>query len=411
MREKVTAIIVAAGSASRMGGIDKQWAELCGVPVLARSMLAFEGHPGIEKMVAVVRGDDRERTWMLARRYHIQKLTAVVSGGETRQDSVQKGVQAAGEDTGFYCIHDGARPLVDPDTISRCLALAEEKGACTAAVKVKDTIKVAAGDGSVSRTPDRDTLFITQTPQVFASAIYRRALMRAAGEGLIFTDDCQLLERMGERVYLAQGTYENIKITTPEDLRTAQAFLQGSPLRERREETFMPTADFDQDGSFPMPKIGHGYDVHRFAENRPLILGGIQVPDSRGLLGHSDADVLVHAVMDALLGALALGDIGKHFPDTDEAYRDADSCRLLENVMELVWRRGYRLGNLDATIVAQSPKLAPHLSAMRGRLAAVCRVGEGCISVKATTEEGLGFTGSGEGMAAHAVCLLTPGAR
>ncbi|MBC8569824.1 2-C-methyl-D-erythritol 4-phosphate cytidylyltransferase [Zongyangia hominis] len=391
MGEKVTAIVVAAGSASRMEGIDKQWVSVGGIPVLVRSMLAFERHPGIAEIVAVVRESDVEKTRALAREYHIQKLAAVTAGGATRQASVQNGVRAADPTAAYYCIHDGARPLVDGDTITRCLTLAAEKGGCTAAVKVKDTIKVAAEDGSIAYTPDRDTLWLTQTPQVFSAGLYQSALAQAAREGRSFTDDCQLVERMGERVYLAQGSYENIKITTPEDLQVAQAIVSG---RGEREDAMM--------------KIGHGYDVHRFIEGRPLILGGVEVPSSRGLLGHSDADVLTHAVMDALLGALALGDIGQHFPDTEERYRGADSCRLLEEVMAMVQKQGYRLGNVDATIVAQAPKLAPFIPAMRARLSALCGVEEGRVSVKATTEEGLGFTGAGEGMAAHAVCLLIP---
>ena len=394
MKEKVTAIVVAAGSASRMEGIDKQWALIDGIPVLVHSLMAFERNDRIDEIIAVVRQSDQEKTENAARQYGIQKLNAVVAGGDSRQASVKQGILAANPQTAYYCIHDGARPLVSQATIDACLSLAEEKGACTAAVKVKDTIKVGGCDGSIDHTPDREQLYITQTPQVFAAQLYRDALQECEAAGLSMTDDCQLVERQGKKVYLAQGDYKNIKITTPEDIQIAAALLKEKGQPSYREER-------------KAVRIGHGYDVHRLIEGRPLILGGVCIPGEWGLLGHSDADVLLHAVMDALLGALALGDIGKHFPDTDESYRGADSKKLLERVMALIEERGYRLENLDATVIAQWPKLSPHIPEMRRNIAALCHVDTEAVSVKATTEEGLGFTGAKEGIAAHAVCLLT----
>ncbi len=247
-------------------------------------------------------------------------------------------------------------------------------GGAAPAVPVKDTVKQASGH-LVTDTPDRASLWAVQTPQVFRRQLYLQALEAVQDDSV--TDDCQLLERAGMPVELTAGSYENYKITTPDDL---------------KEEKKM--------------RIGHGYDVHRLVEGRPLILGGVNIPWEKGLLGHSDADVLAHAVMDALLGAAALGDIGKHFPDTDPAYKGADSLVLAQKVAELLAQEGWRIGNVDATILCQAPKLAPHIAAMRQNLAAALGVDANQVSVKATTEEKLGFTGEGKGIAVHAVALL-----
>lgn len=228
-------------------------------------------------------------------------------------------------------------------------------------------------------TLERSELFAVQTPQVFQVDLIKAALVKALEDGAALTDDCGAVERLGIGVSLTQGDYCNLKITTPEDLAVAEALfcLEGAAVR-----------------------IGHGYDVHRLVEGRRLILGGVEVPFDKGLLGHSDADVLTHAVMDALLGACALGDIGHLFPDSDPAYAGADSLRLLDEVVSRLRQRGYRVGNVDATVLAQAPKLAPYLEQMRRNLARRLQVPMDAVSVKATTEEGLGFTGTGDGIAA-----------
>ena len=259
--------------------------------------------------------------------------------------------------------------------------------AAALAVPVKDTLKRTDEKGYILDTPDRAGLWRVQTPQVFDRAALCAAMEQALSEGWDFTDDCQLMEKAGHPVRLVTGLDTNLKLTTPEDIRLAQAIMN---------------IDKEDKGM----RIGHGYDVHKLVEDRLLILGGVTIPYEKGLLGHSDADVLTHAVMDALLGAAALGDIGKLFPDNDPAYAGADSVALLRRVVERVAEEGYRIGNIDATILCQRPKLAPHIPQMREILAAACGVDTTCISVKATTEEGLGFTGSGEGIAAHCVCLL-----
>ena len=386
MNQSVTALIVAAGSSQRMGQ-PKQWIELSGVPVLGHTLRAFESTGRVSSIVVVTREEDVARVQKLAQQLSLHKGAAVVPGGTTRQQSVAAGLAAMPPQTQLVAIHDGARPFATPAMIDRVIATAQRTGAAAAAVRVKDTIKQADAAGLVQQTPDRSGLWSVQTPQIFRLDQYRQAMQHAQAAGLDLTDDCGVMEAAGVPVTLCEGDYRNIKITTPEDILTARAFLQ-----ERGEASM---------------RIGHGYDVHRLVPDRPLILGGVTIPHETGLLGHSDADVLLHAIMDALLGAAALGDIGGWFPDTDERYKGADSGELLRQTVGLLREHGYTIGNIDATVLAQAPKMKPHIPAMRQRIAALCGIGEGQVSIKATTEEGLGFTGQKEGIAAHAVCLIT----
>ena len=392
------AVIAAGGMAQRMQGVNKQILKIDGIPVLVRSIRALAAIPEIREMVVVARPELFEQLESWKQEYHLPDF-CLTAGGDTRQQSVLNGVSCLSEQVEYVVIHDGARPFADRQLIDRCLQSAVEHQAATAAVLVKDTIKQAADDGSIAATPDRSRLYLTQTPQIFRAQLYRRAAEQAQAEGLDFTDDCQLMEHLGHRVWLAQGDYRNIKITTPEDIVIAQAIaesIEGEAPRMEQEKQRMP-----------LMRIGHGYDVHRLVEGRKLILGGVEIPWQKGLLGHSDADVLVHAVMDAILGAAALGDIGKHFPDTDPNYAGADSMLLLHEVVRLVEEQGYQIGNLDCTVIAQQPKLKEYIPLMQERIAAVCKVQADQVNVKATTEEKLGFTGTGEGMSAHCVCLLT----
>ena len=392
------AVIAAGGMAQRMQGVNKQILKIDGIPVLVRSIRALAAIPEIREMVVVARPELFEQLESWKQEYHLPDF-CLTAGGDTRQQSVLNGVGCLSEQVEYVVIHDGARPFADRQLIDRCLQSAVEHQAATAAVPVKDTIKQAADDGSIAATPDRSRLYLTQTPQIFHAQLYRRAAEQAQAEGLDFTDDCQLMEHLGHRVWLAQGDYRTIKITTPEDIVIAQAIaesMEGEAPRMEQEKQRMP-----------LMRIGHGYDVHRLVEGRKLILGGVEIPWQKGLLGHSDADVLVHAVMDAILGAAALGDIGKHFPDTDPNYAGADSMLLLREVVRLVEEQGYQIGNLDCTVIAQQPKLKDLIPQMQERIAAVCKVQPNQVNVKATTEEKLGFTGTGEGMSAHCVCLLT----
>lgn len=379
-------MIAAAGSSTRMGQA-KQRILLQGQPVLLHTLRALQQVEAIDELLLIARPEDGADFAALAAENGITKLRQVVAGGDTRQQSVAAGLAALPQACTLVGIHDGARPLVSPADVAAVLTAAEESGAAALAVPVKDTLKRADESGAVTATVDRAGLWRVQTPQVFRRDAFCAAMEAAMASGEDFTDDCQLMERAGHTVRLVPGQDANLKLTTPEDVRLAKALLQD------KEETVM--------------RIGHGYDVHRLVEGRPLILGGVNIPWEKGLLGHSDADVLTHAVMDALLGAAALGDIGGHFPDTDPAYAGADSIALLRHVMGLLTDGGYALSNLDVTVLAQQPKLKPHIPEMRRRLAEACGVDIDAVNVKATTEEGLGFTGTGEGMAAHAVCMLT----
>ncbi len=382
--QKVAAVVVAGGSSRRMG-FDKLMAPLGSSTVLETSVAAFAAHPLVDEIVVVASAGsiDSVRSLLAG----TPKVAAIVPGGAERAQSVAAGVAAT--DAAWLAIHDGARPFVSADIITGALQGAVATGCAAPAVPVKDTVKRTAPDGTVLETPERASLYAVQTPQVVRRDLYLPALAALAGRSAAaITDDCMVMEAAGHTVRLTAGSYANRKITTPEDL----------PAMEKQPVNIAPAL-----------RIGHGYDVHRLVEERALILGGVKVPYELGLLGHSDADVLTHAVADALLGALALGDIGKHFPDTDPAWAGADSIRLLQHVAELIGAKGWRVGNIDATVLCQRPKLAPHISAMRKNLAAALAVEVEAVSVKATTEEKLGFTGAGQGIAAHCVALLVQG--
>ena len=369
----VTAIIVAAGASRRMGFDKLSYRLPDGRTVLETSCALFAAHPAVDELVLVA-GGNRPQCEAIAAA--CPKPCTVVQGGATRADSVRSGLAAAKGK--LVAIHDAARPFASAEIITAALQAAAESGAAAPAVPVKDTIKVADQDGKVVATPDRATLYAVQTPQCFDRALYLQALEAVSGEkASLVTDDCSLFELAGLPVTLTAGDYANLKITTKEDL--------------QKEKTM---------------RIGHGYDVHRLVEDRKLILGGVEVPYEKGLLGHSDADVLLHAVMDAVLGAAALGDIGQHFPDTDPAYKGADSLALTREVAKIIAAHGYKVGNIDATILCQRPKLAPHIPAMRQNIADAFGLPLDAVSVKATTEEHLGFTGEGLGIAAHAVALI-----
>ncbi len=388
MNDWFGAVLLAGGGSTRMGGgRSKVLARLGEGPALLRPLRVLCSCRYVKKLCLVCREQEMDELARLVQEAGPLggQTIRFALGGPDRQDSVWNGVQALGDECGYVLIHDGARPLVDPATVEAVCRDALEYGAATAAVPSKDTCKLAGPDGFVESTPDRERLWAVQTPQAFRRELYLYGLERARALGRSYTDDCQLVEAAGGRVRLTKSGYQNFKLTTPEDLLLARAMVG------------------ERSGAM---RIGSGYDVHRLASGRDLILGGVRVPYDRGLLGHSDADVLAHAIADSLLGAAALGDIGQLFPDNDPQYQGADSLELLGQVCQLVRARGYGVANIDATLIAQKPKLAPYIPEMRERLATACGLQVGQVSVKATTEEGLGFTGRGEGIAASAVCLL-----
>lgn len=391
--QTVSAILVAAGNATRMGGMDKQFLSIGGIPVFLHSILKFSKLSEVKDIVVVTKAESIDRMKMLCSEYTVSKPLRFVIGGATRQDSVLQGIQACDPSTAYVAVHDGARPLVREEDIRQVIADAKRHQAATLGVPAKDTLKLTNQQGFITSTPPRDRLSVIQTPQVFERSLYLQGVEHARLTGQNFTDDCQLVEAIGAPVFVTRGSYENLKITTPEDIRIANALFSGS------------SEEVKQKGSRCM-RIGHGYDVHKLTEGRKLILGGVDIPHTVGLLGHSDADVLLHAIMDALLGAAALGDIGKHFPDTDNTYKGADSLLLLSHVAKLLQQQGYTVENIDSTIIAQKPKLAPYIQTMRQNIANACGIDISQVNVKATTEEKLGFTGECLGISAHAVALL-----
>ena len=377
------AIILAGGSGTRMGADrNKVLLPIGGEAAIVRSVRAFAGLT--DGLVVVSRAEDADE---IRRLLAAAELAAnIVDGGDTRQDSVWNGLCALPAACDKVLIHDGARCLVDEDTIRRAMASVDACGTGVASIPAVDTIKQADEKGYVTGTPDRATLRAMQTPQAFDVTLIRRAHEQARQDGFLGTDDAALVERLGMPVHLTEGNRRNLKLTTPEDIAMAEALLNlVSPL--------------------PRLRIGQGYDVHRLVEGRDLILCGVKVPHDRGLLGHSDADVALHALMDAMLGAMALGDIGKHFPDTDERYKGISSMTLLRHVVGLLHECHARVTNVDVTIVAQKPKLLPYIPQMRQNVADALALPLDRVNIKATTTERLGFEGREEGISAQAVCM------
>ncbi len=375
------AIVLAGGSGSRMGAKrNKVLMTLGGQTVIARAIAAFEGL--VAGVVLVGRRADFDDLQQAAAPFG--DFVTLAQGGETRQESVWRGLCALPDACTHVLIHDGARCLVDAETIRRCMASAEKHGSGVAAIPAVDTIKQADAQGVVTGTPDRAHLMAVQTPQAFPAEIIKRAHLSAQAEGFTGTDDASLVERLGLAVHLTPGSRRNMKLTTPEDMMIAAALID----------------------DLPELRTGMGYDVHRLVEGRELILCGVTVPHTLGLLGHSDADVALHALMDAMLGAAALGDIGRHFPDTDERYRGVSSMTLLRRVAELLAQHGAQVTNCDVTIAAQRPRLLPHIAQMRQNVADALQLPVSRVNVKATTTERLGFEGREEGISAQAVCMV-----
>ncbi len=384
MTPTAAAIIPAAGSGNRMkSSLPKQYLYLAGKTLLIHTVGAFQKHAEVSLTVVVVSADRVISTEELLRQHGLAENTVVIAGGRRRQDSVKAGLDYLDGTTDIVLVHDGARPLVTASLISNCCQAAVEYGAAIAAIPVKDTLKKAKRDNSIDVTVDREGLWQAQTPQAARLDLLRQAFEAVGTEEV--TDEASLLELAGIDVTLVHGSETNIKITHPEDLAIAEKIMQ--PIVNK-------------------PKVGHGYDAHRFAPQRDLLLGGVKIEYTMGLAGHSDADVVTHALCDAILGALGKGDIGKHFPDSSDEFKDIYSIELLERVVETMQADGYGLSNADITIICQSPKLAPHVEAMKKTLADACNIVGECLNIKATTTEKMGFTGRQEGISCHAVVFL-----
>jgi len=377
----VSAIIAAGGRGSRFGGAEpKQLLPLAGIPILKRTIDAFLNGYAFDEVIVAVPPE------LAANPPAYLDDVIVVEGGERRQDSVANAVRAIAPSSQVVVIHDAARPLVTPSLIERTIDAAVKHGAAIAALRARDTVKRGDAAGIIRGTLPRDEIFLAQTPQAFRVGVLRDALA-IASSATDATDEAMLAEAAGHHVHLVEGDPRNLKITTPDDLDMAERLLGSS-------------------NSVAAIRIGNGYDLHRLVAGRPLILGGVTIPFEKGLDGHSDADAVCHAVTDAILGAASAGDIGRHFPDTDSAFKGANSIELLRRAVEVVHRAGYAISNVDVVVIAQRPKLSPHVDAMRTSLARALGIDPRQVSVKGKTNEGVDSVGAGESIAVHAVALI-----
>ena len=390
-------IVPAAGCGRRMAaGVNKVFLELDGVPILIHNLKELSKIDFIVKVIIVVKRDElttvKEMLDNYAAQYSANLNCELVVGGEERQDSVINALALVEER--FVAVHDAARPFATLTVFERVLAAAKISGAAVAGVAMKDTVKVVDGSQQVISTMERSTLRAIQTPQIFETVLLKNAYALVRQKGINVTDDAGAVEIAGGTVVIAEGDYRNNKITTREDLVWAEELVKEQKRYERL--NWKP----------PLSRTGIGYDVHRFKAGRKLILCGVEIPHIAGLEGHSDADVAVHAIIDALLGAAGLGDIGLHFPDTDDKYKGADSLKLLCVVKELLTNKDWSIGNIDVTIIAEEPKLVRYRGQMTEKLASVLGISVEAVNIKATTNEKMGFLGRSEGVAAHAVAVL-----
>lgn len=387
---RIAVIIVAAGRGHRFGGeMPKQYLEVHQQPLVRHAVQAFLDHPAIDLILPVIHPDDAD---ILANALGGLDYLEPVAGGAARQDSVRNGLEGlASSAPDYVLVHDAARPMVAPALIDRVIEALQDTSGVIPGIAVVDTLKRADDDGIITDTVSRDGLWRAQTPQGFKYADLLAAHRSAIGQEL--TDDAAVMEASGYRVAVVLGDENNIKVTTPDDLMRMEEIMsddsaQAKPVRS------------------PSFRIGSGYDVHKLGPGDHVTLCGVEITSERALIGHSDADVALHAVTDAVFGAIADGDIGSHFPPTDSQWRGASSDQFLAYACERMRERGFELSNIDLTIICEKPKIGPHRDAMRARLAEIAQIDVSCVSVKATTTERLGFTGRGEGIAAEAVIII-----
>ncbi len=385
-------IMLAAGQGKRLkAGRNKQLIQLDQKPLIAHTVAVFEQDEWCEEICLVVQPQEEEVFRNLSKSYGWSKVSQFVHGGQERQDSVRNGIEAL-KDERITFIHDGARPFVSKQELHALYEQTRNTEAAFLAVPVTDTIKEVTEQQV--KTLDRKYLYAAQTPQAFTYSLAKKIHDFAHENKFVATDDVSIAEALGIRPTVVKGSYDNFKITTPEDIQKAENMLQINKSKTEGK-------------SASTMRIGQGFDVHELVDGRPCIIGGVEIPYEKGLLGHSDADVLLHTIADAALGAIGEGDIGKHFPDDDPEFKDADSKKLLKHVWKIVDQAGYKLGNVDCTVIAQAPKMAPYIEEIRGKVAELLNASIEQVNVKATTTEKLGFTGRKEGIAAQAVILLT----
>lgn len=383
--QKVAVIIVAAGVGSRMGGTEapKQYQLLAGKPIFSRTIEAFVATKEVQMVLPVIGDNHAELYASLG--MNSAKLWSPIIGGADRQTSVYNGLKALKEMApDIVLIHDAARPFVSAELIHKSIEVAKAYGGALPALQVTDTLKKAAPDGSVEQTLDRTAHYLAQTPQAFQFDAIFDAHQAALSANTSFTDDASIAEWAGLKVKIVDGDPNNFKITIPQDLERAEMSLS-TPMETR---------------------VGTGFDVHAFEKGDHVILGGIRIPHTSKLKGHSDADVGLHTLTDALYGAMADGDIGQHFPPSEMEWHQADSAQFLEHAVARLHARGGRLVHLDLTLICEAPKIGPHCENMRQRIAQIADISISRVSVKATTTEKLGFTGRKEGIAAQAAVTI-----
>ncbi len=387
---RIAVIIVAAGRGHRFGGeMPKQYLEVHQQPLVRHAVQAFLDHPAIDLILPVIHPDDAD---ILANAMGGLDYLEPVAGGAARQDSVRNGLEGlASSAPDYVLVHDAARPMVAPALIDRVIEALQDTSGVIPGIAVVDTLKRADDDGIITDTVSRDGLWRAQTPQGFKYADLLAAHRSAIGQEL--TDDAAVMEASGYRVAVVLGDENNIKVTTPDDLMRMEEIMSDDSAQAKLVRS-------------PSFRIGSGYDVHKLGPGDHVTLCGVKITSERALIGHSDADVALHAVTDAVFGAIADGDIGSHFPPTDSQWRGASSDQFFAYACERMRERGFELSNIDLTIICEKPKIGPHRDAMRARLAEIAQIDVSCVSVKATTTERLGFTGRGEGIAAEAVIII-----
>ena len=412
-------IIPAAGIGSRMqADKPKQYLHVESKTILEHTLECFLSHPEFNSVYVGISNED---AYFEEYGLHLKQGVEVFVGGKERADTVLNGLESLtdkAKDDDWVWVHDAARPCLSKKDLNVLLEeLTQTQAGLVLGVPITDTLKRISNSSNVKALPeiestvDRTGLWRAMTPQVFRYADLRAALEFCQKKGELVTDEASAIEKLGKRALMVQGSEQNIKVTLPADLGKVSDYLEqnrfGQPLIHHDLDTQQEITGV-QNTRERFPRIGTGFDVHAFGVGEFITLGGVKIPFEKGLVAHSDGDVLLHAIMDALLGALALGDIGKHFPDTDPKWKGANSRGLLKAVKELIRGQGYLVGNVDSTIMAQAPKMSPHILTMQTNIAEDLGIDISCVGVKATTTEKLGFTGRKEGIACQASVLLMP---
>jgi 2-C-methyl-D-erythritol 4-phosphate cytidylyltransferase/2-C-methyl-D-erythritol 2,4-cyclodiphosphate synthase len=394
-RITAAAVIAAGGTGTRMNSsVPKQFLEISGKPVLLLTVETLASLEEVTQIVIALPPEHIPAASSILQGIAEQKKIHCIAGGSNRQESVRCGVLQVEPEPDVIMVHDAVRPVCDHDLMLRVLEAAWKKGAAVPGLPATETIQRVSRRGRILATPPREELYAIQTPQAFHAGILRAALNKAHDSGFVGTDESSVVRWAGHPVTVVNGSPDNIKITRPSDLKIAELLLR----RRQEGQTGMSKSNL---------RIGQGIDYHRLVEGRKLILGGVEIPFEKGLEGHSDADALSHAICDALLGAAALGDIGRHFPDTDPANRGRNSLEFLRLVRQKIEDAGWQVRNVDATLLAQRPRVAPYVEEMKKNIAGSLGLRPAEVSIKATTTEGLNAEGRGEGISAQAIALLS----